>query len=98
MSKEDPTLASFHALVTGIVQGVYFRAFVESRARALGLTGYVRNVTQSGAVEVEAEGDKTRLEQLIGHLRQGPRAAKVDKVDVHWGTYSGRFSGFDITR
>jgi acylphosphatase len=98
MSKEDPTLASFHALVTGIVQGVYFRAFVENRAQALGLTGYVRNVTQSGAVEVEAEGDRTRLEQLIRYLRQGPRAARVDKVDVQWGDYSGRFSGFDITR
>jgi acylphosphatase len=98
MSKEDPTLASFHALVTGIVQGVYFRAFVENRAQALGLTGYVRNVTQSGAVEVEAEGDRTRLEQLIRYLRQGPRAARVDNVDVQWGDYSGRFSGFDITR
>jgi acylphosphatase len=97
MSKEDPTLASFHALVTGNVQGVYFRAFVESHAQALGLRGYVRNVIESGAVEVEAEGDKVRLDQLVRHLYQGPRAAQVEKVDVRWGAYSGRFTDFRIS-
>jgi acylphosphatase len=98
MVKEDSALASFHATVTGIVQGVYFRAFVEDHAQGLGLTGYVRNVTQSGAVEVEAEGEKAGLERLLGHLHQGPRAAKVAKVDVQWGTYTGRFRDFTITR
>ena len=87
MAKDRPTLASFHAMITGIVQGVYFRAFVEQHAQALGLTGYVRNVTHSGGVEVEAEGEKAKLEQLIKHLHEGPRAARVDKVDVRWGTY-----------
>lgn len=98
MVKEDPSLASFHAMITGIVQGVYFRAFVEHHAQALGLTGYVRNVTHSGAVEVEAEGEKARLERLLEHLHQGPRAAKVDRVDVWWGIYTGRFPDFTITR
>ena len=91
-------LASFHATVTGIVQGVYFRAFVEQHAQALGLTGYIRNVAPSGAVEVEAEGEKAKLEQLIEHLHQGPPAATVEKVDVRWGTCSGRFANFIITR
>jgi acylphosphatase len=98
MVKEDSALVSFHATVTGIVQGVYFRAFVEEHARALGLTGYVRNVARSGGVEVEAEGEKARLVQLIKSLQEGPRAARVDKVDVRWGTYSGRFANFIITR
>jgi acylphosphatase len=98
MVTEDSTLASLHATVTGIVQGVYFRAFVQDHAQALGLTGYVRNVARSGGVEVEAEGEKARLEQLVKHLHQGPRAARVEKVDVRWGAYSGRFSGFIITR
>jgi acylphosphatase len=97
MVKGDSTLASFHAMVTGLVQGVYFRAFVEEHAQALGLTGYVRNVARSGAVEVEAEGEKGRLEQLIGYLHQGPRAARIEKVDVRWGSYSGRFDDFIIT-
>jgi acylphosphatase len=98
MVKEDSALASFHATVTGIVQGVYFRAFVEQHAQALRLTGYVRNVAQSEAVEVEAEGEKAKLEELIKYLHQGPRDAKVDKVDVRWGTYTGRFRDFTITR
>lgn len=98
MAKEEPALASFHALVTGVVQGVYFRAFVEEHAQALGLTGYVRNVARSGGVEVEAEGDKVRLEQLLKDLHRGPRTARVDSVVVRWGTYSGRFNDFIITR
>ena len=65
MVKERPNLASFHAMITGIVQGVYFRAYVEHHAQALGLTGYVRNVTHSGAVEIEAEGEKANLEQCL---------------------------------
>ena len=98
MVKEDSNLASFHAMITGMVQGVYFRAFVEHHAQALGLTGYVRNVTHSGAVEVEAEGEKAGLEQLVEHLHQGPRAAKVDRVDVRWEIYTGRFVDFTTTR
>ena len=97
MATEDSALASFHATVTGLVQGVYFRAFVEEHAQALGLTGYVRNVARSGSVEVEAEGEKAKLEQLITWLHQGPGAARVEKVDVRWGFYSGRFASFIIT-
>ena len=97
MVKERPNLASFHAMITGVVQGVYFRAFVEHHAQALGLTGYVRNVTQSGGVEVEAEGEKANLEQLIRYLHQGPRAARVDKIDVQWGAHTGLYADFSIT-
>ncbi len=98
MIQDGPKLASFHAIVTGLVQGVYFRAFVEQRAQTLRLTGYVRNVTQSGGVEVEAEGEKAKLEELIKYLHQGPRASRVENVDVQWGVYSGRFASFIITR
>jgi len=98
MVKEDSALTSFHAMITGTVQGVYFRAFVEHHAQVLGVTGYVRNVTQSGAVEVEAEGEKDKLEQLIEYLHQGPRAARVGRVDVVWGDYTGRYADFSITR
>ena len=98
MGKEDSTLASFHALVTGVVQGVYFRSFVEEHAQSLGLTGYVRNVARSGGVEVEAEGDRAKLEQLIRCLHRGPQTARVDSVEVRWGAHTGRFASFDITR
>ncbi len=95
MVRKDASLASLRATVTGRVHGVYFRAFVEQHARVLGLTGYVRNVP--GAVEVEAEGDRAKLEQLVEYLRQGPPAATVDKVTTRWGAYEARFLEFAVT-
>ncbi|MDM8000914.1 MAG: acylphosphatase [Dehalococcoidia bacterium] len=98
MVEPKEPLASLHAVITGTVQGVYFRAFVQDHARALNLTGYVRNVTHSGAVEVQAEGAKADLERLLALLHRGPRAARVENVDVRWGPHSGRFTDFRITR
>ena len=84
------------ATVHGIVQGVYFRSFVRSEARALGLTGYVRNLPGGHAVRVEAEGDKTGLASLLDHLETGPLGARVVRVDVDWSDHSGRFTDFSI--
>ncbi len=88
-------LASVQAVVYGYVQGVFFRAFVSRRATELGLTGYVRNLPD-WAVEVHAEGERSKLEQLIGYLRIGPPAAKVDRVTTNWSEYTGSYSGFNI--
>lgn len=92
----NSTLASFHAMVRGRVQGVFFRDYVRSRANTLGLTGYVRNLSQSGAVEVQAEGERVKLEELLTILYQGPSGARVEKVEVIWKDYSGDFSSFSI--
>ncbi len=86
-------LASVKAVVYGYVQGVFFRAFVSRQAEGLGLNGYVRNLP-SGAVEVLAEGEKKQLEKLIGYLRVGPPAAKVEKVVTEWAEYTGKYPGF----
>ncbi len=88
-------LASLHAIVQGRVQGVFFRAFVHRQAMALGLTGYVRNLPQS-SVEVRAEGERDKLEELLKSLHQGPPGARVEKVEVSWGDYSGDFSSFRV--
>jgi len=89
-------LASIHVIVYGHVQGVFFRAFTSRRARALGLTGYVRNLPGEEAVEVYAEGERKQLEELIGYLKVGPPVAKVDKLAVNWSEYSGSYSSFGI--
>src|SRR3954467_1422204 len=68
-------------VVTGRVQGVGFRWFVEREARALGLGGWVRN-RANGSVEVLASGTNQQLNALYDKLKQGPRAARVDNVDV----------------
>jgi acylphosphatase len=74
--------SAFHAYVHGTVQGVGFRDFVLHHARALGLTGYVRNVRKDRSVEVWAEGDPETLERLERQLRKGPLAAVVRSVDM----------------
>ena len=92
MSNHD--LASFHAIVKGRVQGVFFRDFTRFHANALGLTGYVRNLPDSKSVEVQAEGERSKLEELLQSLHQGPPDARIEKVEANWGKYSGDFSSF----
>ena len=68
-------------LVSGKVQGVFYRASTADRARALGMTGYAKNLPD-GRVEVLACGEEAKVMALIDWLRQGPPAAKVQGVDV----------------
>jgi acylphosphatase len=67
--------------VTGRVQGVGFRWFVEREAKLLAVRGWVRN-RHDGAVEVLAAGTEEQLGRLYTKLRTGPPAARVDDVDV----------------
>jgi acylphosphatase len=82
-------------LVTGRVQGVGFRWYVMSRARSLGLDGWVRN-TRDGSVEVWAEGPVLDLESLESSLRKGPSGAMVRDVRAESHELSGTLSGFEI--
>lgn len=68
-------------VVKGRVQGVGFRWYVEREARLLGLSGWVRN-RADGSVEVLAAGSNEQLNSLYDKLKEGPRAARVDDVDV----------------
>ena len=88
-------LASLRAVVYGLVQGVFFRAFVSRRARELGLTGYVRNLPER-MVEVQAEGERDKLEKLIISLQAGPPGARVEKVITVWSKYSGDYRDFNV--
>lgn len=86
---------SVRATVYGRVQGVFFRAFVEEHAQQLGLKGYVRNLP-SGNVEVVAEGQRERVEKLVGYLKMGPPAARVSRVKTVWSEYTGSYSRFKV--
>lgn len=83
------------ARVRGYVQGVGFRYFVRREASALGVRGYVRNL-DTGDVEVVAEGDYVRLEQLLHALERGPSAADVEQVEASWSSGTGVFSSFQV--
>ena len=83
-----------HMFVHGHVQGVFYRAKTQKVAQGLGLTGWVKNC-DDGSVEIHAEGDKGKLEELIEWCRHGPALAKVSKIDLNWIGPQGLRS-FDI--
>jgi acylphosphatase len=85
------------ASVSGVVQGVGFRMWAQRRARALGLTGYARNL-EDGSVEVVGEGPRETLERFLVILRRGPESAAVRSVQVLWETCAGESDRFEIRR
>ena len=68
-------------LVSGRVQGVWFRESCREEADALGVAGWVRN-RADGRVEIEAEGDDEAVTRLVTWARQGPRGARVEAVET----------------
>ncbi len=68
-------------LVSGLVQGVFYRAATQEAARRLGLTGWVRNLPD-GRVELVACGDDARLAELEAWLWRGPPHARVERVEA----------------
>ena len=68
-------------LVSGRVQGVFYRASTAEQARRLGLTGYAKNLPD-GRVEVLACGDEAAVNELVGWLWRGPPAAKVSSLEI----------------
>jgi acylphosphatase len=74
-------LIARRCLVSGRVQGVFFRASTRAQAQSLGVTGYARNLPD-GRVEVLACGDPAAVDSLCRWLWQGPPAASVSDVTV----------------
>jgi len=87
--------ARVHLEIRGRVQGVFFRAETADQAVALGLKGWVRN-RRDGSVEVVAEGEKDRIEQLLAWCRQGPTLARVSEIAVEWFPATGEFHEFRV--
>lgn len=84
-----------HVLVSGVVQGVFFRAHTRNTAQNLDLVGWVRNLSD-GRVEITAEGGTDKLQELIQWCHEGPRHARVDTVDVTWHEATGEFETFEV--
>jgi len=85
-----------HAYVSGMVQGVFFRATTAEEAQRIGgLAGWVRNLPD-GRVEVVCEGAKEKVEQLTAWLWHGPPSADVNDVNVTWGGATGEYRDFRI--
>ena len=68
-------------VVHGFVHGVFFRDTVQRRAHSAGVAGWVRN-NRDGTVEAVFEGEPERVERLVAFCREGPRGARVDRLEV----------------
>jgi acylphosphatase len=80
--------------VTGLVQGVFFRAEAQQEAYRLGVAGWVRN-EPDGTVAAHIEGEPGAVEAMVAWCREGPRRARVEGVDVRKAEPSGA-RGFDV--
>lgn len=83
------------AIVSGRVQGVWFRAHTRDKARELGVRGYVRNL-RSGDVELVAQGDNDAVETLLEWARIGPPMAAVSEVRVSEVENGEDFDNFEV--
>lgn len=81
--------------VSGVVQGVGFRASTLRQARTLNLTGYVKNL-QTGEVEIVAEGEERDIIALLEWSKKGPPGSVVSKVEHKIEEFSGKFKEFKI--
>jgi acylphosphatase len=84
-----------HVVVSGLVQGVGFRYFAYNKAKSLTLTGYVRN-HYSGDVEIEAEGDRSLVEEFLNQVKVGPRSAHVKDMKIEWIKCAETHSDFEV--
>ena len=83
-------------LISGRVQGVWFRVYTRKAADAIGVTGWVRNLPDR-RVEALVEGEEEKVEAMINWCHQGSPSSRVDSVDVAKEDYTGEFDSFSIT-
>ncbi|MEA2090045.1 MAG: acylphosphatase [Thermoproteota archaeon] len=84
-----------HVLVSGRVQGVFFRSETQHEARRRNVTGWVRNLPD-GRLEAVFEGEKDGVEKLIEFCNRGPPMGRVTNVEVRWENYKGEFEAFRV--
>ena len=85
-----------HVIISGRVQGVFFRMETHKAAQLYGVSGWVKNKAD-GTVEALFEGDKTSVDLILEWCRKGSPPAKVEKTEVNWEDYTAEFEEFNIT-
>lgn len=82
-------------IITGKVQGVFFRQALKAMARKNGVLGWVKNL-KDGRVEAVLEGDMASVGRLVEWAHGGPANARVEDVDIRNEEFTGQFSAFDV--
>lgn len=82
-------------LLDGHVQGVGLRYFTQEKATELGLSGFIRNLTD-GRVEVIFEGTADKVEDLLDWFQDGVSKARIDTIALRYEEPEGRFSNFSV--
>jgi len=84
-----------HLLISGEVQGVFFRSNARDFARELGLKGWVRNLPD-GRVECVIEGEKEKVERMVRFCREGPPGSSIENLDIKREKPTKEFRGFEV--
>jgi len=84
-----------HIVVSGRVQGVFYRSETQEKAQQLGVSGWVKNLSE-GRVEAVFEGERAKVEQMVEWAKKGPSGAIVNDLDLSWEEYQGEFNSFEI--
>lgn len=93
MSQQEK--ARLQVIISGQVQGVFFRAKTKETAQELDLSGWVKNLPD-GQVEAIFEGEKFALKKILQYLKTGPRLAQVTNLKTSWQKYQDEFKEFEI--
>ena len=86
-----------HVVVSGKVQGVWFRAWTRDTAREMGVTGWVRNLAD-GNVEAAGQGEEKLLKHFLERLFDGPPLARVTHIDSTWRDAESQYPDFEVRR
>lgn len=96
MRKQAAVLKRAHVIITGRVQGVFFRALAKEKALELGIVGWIKN-TADGGVALVAQGEEVQLQAFLQWCRKGPPRADVEHVNIQFQKTLEKFKGFKIT-
>ena len=86
-----------NVFISGFVQGVRYRKFVEKTAKRLGLTGWVRNLPDT-RVEALLVGEKEVIEKAVGEFWKGSYLSEVKNIDIEWLDKGEEYKDFMILR
>jgi acylphosphatase len=88
-------MVELQAIVSGKVQGVMYRAYVQEAATSLGLVGYAKNMND-GTVFVVAQGLPDTLKEFVEYLNEGSSLSRVESVGIDWRSATATYGEFSV--